>query len=391
MLIDISVGSRFWAFDLARELANRGHMRTLHTGYPSFSAERFGLDRSTLCSVWTHEPINRLLWQMRARGILRRNFDSALLRRYDRIVARRLRSGADLFIGWSGQCLFSLARAKELGMCTIVERGSTHIVSQRGILEQEQQKTGLPAEIPNVETVDQELAEYQLADYVAVPSAYVFRTFVAMGIAKEKLLLNPYGVNLSKFQLEFRSAPCAGSLRVIHVGRCSMRKGVHYLTQAVSEVDRAHVTFVGGIDRGILPIISCASSTVVGPVAGDMLPSHYANADVFCLLSLEEGLALVVAQAMACGLPVIVTPNTGGEELVTDGVEGFIVPIRSPEIVAERLRWLRDNPDQRIAMGRRARARVQAGFSWSDYGDRAVANYQRILYGRRVNVVANHG
>jgi glycosyltransferase involved in cell wall biosynthesis len=103
---------------------------------------------------------------------------------------------------------------------------------------------------------------------------------------------------------------------------------------------------------------------------------------VFCLLSLEEGLALVLAQAMAMGLPIIATPNTGASDLITDGVEGFLVPVRDPDAALAKLALLATDPALRRKMGRRARVRVETGFSWTDYGDRTVVAYQGALQSR---------
>ena len=87
--------------------------------------------------------------------------------------------------------------------------------------------------------------------------------------------------------------------------------------------------------------------------------------------SIEEGLALVQGQAMACGLPVIATTNTGAEDLFTDGVEGFIVPIRDPEAIREKLLRLYHDPELREEMSRAALSRVQSMAGWDDYGVRA--------------------
>jgi starch synthase len=78
----------------------------------------------------------------------------------------------------------------------------------------------------------------------------------------------------------------------------------------------------------------------------------------------------VVPQAMACGLPVIVSENVGARDLVQEGVNGFIVPIRSPHVIAERLRFLFANRDVATRMGKAARDTVRRGFGWTDYGDR---------------------
>src|SRR5204862_5026240 len=110
----------------------------------------------------------------------------------------------------------------------------------------------------------------------------------------------------------------AAGIRVLHVGRVSARKGVQYLVEATRRVAGAHLTLVGGIDPGMAAAVGERSPdvTMAGAVAGSALPRFYRCADVFCLLSVEEGLALVIVQAMAMGLPVIATPNTGAEQLI---------------------------------------------------------------------------
>ena len=95
------------------------------------------------------------------------------------------------------------------------------------------------------------------------------------------------------------------------------------------------------------------------------MPAMYRNADVLVLPSLVEGSALVVLEAMASGLPVIVTPNVGADA-VRDGVEGFVVPIRSPEAVACRLEELASDDSLRVAMGKAART-AALGCHWDNF------------------------
>jgi glycosyltransferase involved in cell wall biosynthesis len=82
---------------------------------------------------------------------------------------------------------------------------------------------------------------------------------------------------------------------------------------------------------------------------------------------------------MACGLPVICTTNTGGADLVREGRDGFILPIRDVEAIKEKILYFYENPEAARSMGESARRRVAAGFSWSDYGRRMIAAYQSIL------------
>jgi glycosyltransferase involved in cell wall biosynthesis len=92
-------------------------------------------------------------------------------------------------------------------------------------------------------------------------------------------------------------------------------------------------------------------------------------------------MAMVQLQAMACGLPLICTPNTGGEDLIEEGKEGFIVPVRDVEAIQEKLLRLYRDPDLRREMGERAKLKVRSGFSWDDYGSRVTGEYLRLLGG----------
>ena len=103
------------------------------------------------------------------------------------------------------------------------------------------------------------------------------------------------------------------------------------------------------------------------------LSRFYSQGSVLVLPSVEEGLAYVQAQAMACGIPVIATPNTGAEDLFTNNVEGFIVPIRDPGAIRERIQLLLDNRDTHRKMSEAALRRVQGIGGWDSYGDRSLS------------------
>jgi len=100
---------------------------------------------------------------------------------------------------------------------------------------------------------------------------------------------------------------------------------------------------------------------------------------VFCLASIEEGLAMVQPMAMACGLPVICTTNTGGADIVREGRDGFILPIRDVGALKEKILYFYEHPEACRTMGESALKRVQAGFSWADYAGKMIAAYQEIL------------
>jgi glycosyltransferase involved in cell wall biosynthesis len=102
------------------------------------------------------------------------------------------------------------------------------------------------------------------------------------------------------------------------------------------------------------------------------------SCDVFCLPSIVEGRALVMQEAMSQGLPIIITPNTGGADLIDEGKTGFLVPTRSPELIAEKIAWFLDNRDQIPHMGEMARQK-SAGYTWDNYGDHIVRSLNKYL------------
>jgi glycosyltransferase involved in cell wall biosynthesis len=114
---------------------------------------------------------------------------------------------------------------------------------------------------------------------------------------------------------------------------------------------------------------------MIGSVPQAELAAMMSRSHALVLPSIEEGLALVQAQALACGCPVICSTNTGGEDLLSDGVEGFIVPIRDPGAVAERMQRLADDPELQGRMRAAALERVRLIGGWREYGDR----WERLL------------
>jgi glycosyltransferase involved in cell wall biosynthesis len=108
---------------------------------------------------------------------------------------------------------------------------------------------------------------------------------------------------------------------------------------------------------------------ILGHIPQPELKQIMSRSHVMVLPSIEEGLALVQAQALACGCPVIGTHHTGAEDLFTDGKEGFVVPIRDPRAIADRLQLLADEPQRRAAMSEAALRRVKEMGGWEEYGN----------------------
>ena len=107
--------------------------------------------------------------------------------------------------------------------------------------------------------------------------------------------------------------------------------------------------------------------TYLGQVPRSQIQEEFCRADLFVLPTLAEGMALVHLEAMACGVPVITTPNCGS--VVRDGIDGFIVPIRDAQALADRMQQLLEDRSLRARMGAAARERAR-DFTWQRYGER---------------------
>jgi glycosyltransferase involved in cell wall biosynthesis len=209
-------------------------------------------------------------------------------------------------------------------------------------------------------------AEVDLADVVVVGSQYAAESFQGI-VEPERLAVVPYGVDTSMFSPRSCERP-EGPLRVLFAGHVSLRKGIVYVLEAMKQLDpsRFELTLVGrllGKGDGLRRYHGRFRHQ--GGVRPQEMPEVYRQADVLVLPSLVEGSALVVLEAMASGMPVIVTPNVGADA-VRDGVEGFVVPIRSAEQIADRLARFAADPALLRAMGQAARKRALE-YDWSNF------------------------
>lgn len=382
MKVTISVKGRFHAFYHAKELQRQGYLRRLITTYPTFEVVKYGVDRSEVTSLLVHEVVERVWRRLPQALTVGYNLQHAFHELFDIRASRHIPGDTDIFVGMSSSSLHSIRRAKHLGIKTILERGSSHMLYQRTIMLEEYERLGVKAPyLTHPKLIEKELEEYEEADFIYVPSLFVKRTFLEHGVPVEKLIHVPLGVELNNFY----PIPKRDSVfRVIHCGRLSIRKGVHYLLQAFFELGlpNAELWLVGPWAEEIKPFLSRFSSpaiSYIGVFPEFELYKYYSQGSVFCLASIEEGLAMVQPQAMACGLPVICTTNTGGEDIVRDGRDGFIIPIRNLESLKEKILYFYENRDVCVEMGWSARERVQSGFTWTDYASKMVTNYRGIL------------
>ena len=376
----LSTRGKFHTFDLARQMQSRGALVSIFTGYPKFKLKNENLPPNSIKTFpWLQAPYMGI---RRKSEWLNRLWEWQIAIQFDRYVAERL-PPCDVFCGLSGSALETGKVAKRRGAKFVCDRGSSHIRFQDQILRKEYELQGIKFAGIDPRFIAREEAEYDLADLITVPSTFVFNSFVKFGIRPEKLRQVPYGVDLSRFKPVGK--PHEKAFHVLYVGGLTVRKGILYLVQAFEQLQHGgkHLTLVGSVDGSMANYVDKLRNrpdvSVTGHIEQQRLRDIMSGSHVMVLPSIEEGLALVQAQAMACACPVIATANTGGLDIFTDGVEGFIVPIRNPDAIAAGLQRLADTPSLQKEMSAAALQRVQALGGWATYGDKMYQTFGELV------------
>jgi glycosyltransferase involved in cell wall biosynthesis len=390
--IAIVVHGRFHGFDLARELIRRGHDVTLFTNYPAFIAARFGIPPGSVRSFVTHGVLSRAAWKLFPGGLggaLERCANSA----FGRWAAQQVRRQPwDVVHCFSGVAEETFVAIRDTPTARIVVRGSAHIAEQRQILSDEQVRAGVWTEKPSDWIVAREQREYESADAIVILGTFPERSFLDRGVDAGKLHRIHLGVNVRAFQasrtiVEERQRRIRGGqpLRVLNVGTFCLRKGALDFLTLIRATDRRRFQFrfVGPVSSDARRLWRDAKGLAefVGKRPQDCLPAEYAWGDLFLLPTLEDGFAVVVTQALASALPAIVTSNCGAADLIEDGRNGWVVPIRRPDLLLERLRWC-DEHREALADAVSAAHRTGVGWDWSQTACEVEQVFRRVIAGK---------
>lgn len=217
--------------------------------------------------------------------------------------------------------------------------------------------------------IDKECA---LADLILVGSRFARDSFTEEGFPSQKVAVLPYGVDNERFSPRGHDYD-DDVFRILFVGQITQAKGIGYLLQAYQAVQSpdTSLTLVGdfvGPPSAFAPYRHLFHH--IRHVPHGLLPDYYRSADVFVFPTLSEGLGHVVLEALASGLPVITTFQ-GPNQVVRDGIDGFLVPLRNKEAIIDRLRTLRADPALLRRMSLNARDRA-SHFSWDSYSANAL-------------------
>ena len=379
--ITLSVNGRFHAFDFAAALEARESLHCLMTSYPGAVTKRMaGLPSEKIRSLPWPEALRRL-HHVASSFLPLGNPQFFLNASFDRWASEHIPEGTNIFVGWSGNSLLSLRRAKERMIPTFLERHSAHIETQTEWLADEYRKFGLAFHATHPKLIEQELREYAAADWISVPSRFVRRTFLDKGIAEEKIRVHPLAVDTVKF----RPVPHQSKkLRFFYGGQLSLRKGIPYLFEAFQNLGgrEAELMLVGDCDPELEPILARFAPTGIVRLPAqdsDRFAGLLASSDLVCLPSIEDGFNQVAVQAMACGVPVMASTNTGASELIDEGRSGFLVPPCDARAIRDRMDWALLHREDLRAMGEFARSKMVHTSTWERYAESRVEEFAELI------------
>jgi len=295
-----------------------------------------------------------------------------MYRHFDGKVARRLRTlHCDAVYAYEGGALKTFREARRLGIKTIYEQTSSYWYWARRLLTEEAERSPkfaglLPNLLDSVKHLEWKDEELALADYVFVPSDHVRRTLTDI-IPEEKIRVVHYGAPAIRRRKRIVADP-GRPLQVLFVGLLIQHKGIGYLLDAIDRLgSQVQLTLVGKrFHANIRVDEACRRWRWFETLSHSQVLDVMMESDVLVLPSLGEGFGLVVTEALACGLPVIVTPNVGASDLIRNGHEGYLVPVSSADAIAERLHTLHYDRELLVSMSRNAQA-TAAERSWASY------------------------
>ncbi len=295
-----------------------------------------------------------------------------MYRHFDAAVARNLeRAGADAVYAYEGGALETFREAKRLGIAALYELTTGHWFWKRKVLKEEAERNpGFASLLPQLKDSERHWEEKGeelcLADRIYVPSQHVRRTLDGV-VPDEKICVIGYGAPPVRRQKQV-SLDAKDPLKVLFVGNLAQGKGISYLLDAIDMLgSRVELTLVGKrIGAHARVNEACSRWRWLGAVPHSTVLERMEQSDVLVFPSFSEGFGLVVTEALACGLPVIVTPNVGASDLVCDGREGFQVPTGSAEAIADRLNAL-DRDRALLAHMSKNAQETAALCSWENY------------------------
>ncbi len=286
---------------------------------------------------------------------------------------------ADILYCWP-RLLKSIEKAQKHNSITVLHGSTAHPNQTKKIGASEHKKYSQNSPNFNSSHLKKHIKSFEGVDYIFALSTYAKETYIEQGIPEDKIAtVIGMGVDTEKF---IPTAKNNEEFNVLLVADMPPMKGVIYLLDAWTKLNlkNSKLYLVGGMTEGVKRVVEKykrkdGSIVTTGHVT-DTKP-YYDKADIFVMPSLSEAYGKVILEAMASGLPVIATTNTGARDVIDNGEQGFIVPIRDSEAMKDKIQYLYDNPSEINRMGKNAK-KVAEENTWDHYSERVADALEKV-------------
>ncbi|MEW6603010.1 MAG: glycosyltransferase family 4 protein, partial [Nitrospirota bacterium] len=321
MKVTMCAPARFTIFDGAKQLLKHGMLRQLITQYPKFKTRQWGIPDEIVTSTLLTGVANLCIYKSLSSRLVNKSRAVEIMHRlFANTVSRHIPADTDVLYGLSSFMLETLQYAKSNGILSFVDHGSLHQRKEKEILAAECEQFGF-SPFGNWQydwLLDKEDAEFAGSDFIVVASSLARKTLINNQVPASKIYVNPLGVDMTLF---YPGEKKDDIFRIIFCGGLNPLKGVHYLVKAFHELNlpNSELWLIGTPpnDDRFLAVLNKHSGnnvTMKGTFPQSELRKLFCQGSVFVLPSLSDGWGLVVLQAMACGLPVIVSDMTGAAD-----------------------------------------------------------------------------
>lgn len=388
MNVCIAALSRFHLFNMIEQLIRHHKFKLLVTAYPRFQLKKKWPALVSVSKSHVRFAVMRALILF----LNRKGFNELAnkLQEYNHISFSKSSTnyiGKEhcVFIGLSSYMVEAIQYSKQINSDTrmIVDHGSLHIALEREVLSKECKKYGFQkfGNWQHKWMIDRMDLEFKTADYVFCCSELARDSMLCRGVPKDKIFVNPLGVDLKKFK--FKRCTSKETFRYLHVSNMSPLKGLHYIIEAFNLMDEhdMELWLVGPTPtEPLLQKLIKSNDKIkhLGFMDQGSLAMIYAQCDIFVHPSLADGWAMTPMQAMATGLPVIVSNMTGCKEIIVNNKNGFVVNSGEVESLLEVMNYVYQNQSILDEVGLKAYQTVREGFTWDDYGNRLNAWLEKL-------------
>ncbi|RQZ29353.1 glycosyltransferase family 1 protein [Burkholderia sp. Bp9090] len=381
MKVSVAVCGRFHFHNYIENLDKSGILDTFYYSHKIHNSA-FSLARGRAVNVWAKEYAVRAHAKM-----LKGRLNDLLYPAYHDLwqlgVRLNWRPTQVLHVMAHGTSRQVVKTAKREGSIIIGEVVNTHPIYRDNILTMEENKRGLP----HVNRINRQqkrlIEELEMYDCVLAPSAIVRDSFIQQGVSASKIKVIPYAANVKRFHPLNQRENSKDRFDILCVGQINLRKGQLYLLEAVKQLNnkRFHVTLIGKIDPQIKFLLEPYRHlfTHIPHVDNAQLNEHYNSADLFVLPSLEEGLAVVLCEALATGLPIVATRESGAAEIIEHNRSGKIIPAASTTELANAIDEMASAPERLREFSRQASLAATDNHNWNQYVEKLVGVYSECL------------